>query len=53
MTSQPPQTYAPSEDIAVKICGIEQSADYDTCRNAGAAFVGMVFFPRSPRQYND
>lgn len=49
MTSQPPQTYAPSEDIAVKICGIATSADYDTCRNTGAAFIGMVFFPRSPR----
>ena len=23
--------------------------DYDACSAAGAAFVGMVFFPRSPR----
>ena len=34
---------------AVKICGIGSVADYDACRAAGAAFVGMVFFPRSPR----
>lgn len=36
-------------DTAVKICGISTPEDYDTCRAAGAAFVGMVFFPRSPR----
>ena len=34
---------------AVKICGIGSVADYDVCHSAGAAFVGMVFFPRSPR----
>ncbi|MGC6519148.1 MAG: phosphoribosylanthranilate isomerase [Candidatus Puniceispirillaceae bacterium] len=36
-------------NTAVKICGIATPDDYDTCRAAGAAFVGMVFFPRSPR----
>ncbi len=36
-------------DTAVKICGIATPADYDVCRSAGAAFIGMVFFPRSPR----
>lgn len=36
-------------DIAVKICGIATPQDYDACRAAGAAFIGMVFFPRSPR----
>ena len=35
--------------IAVKICGIASPADYDVCRDVGAAFVGMVFYPRSPR----
>ncbi len=35
--------------VAVKICGIRTADDYDACRAAGAAFVGMVFFPRSPR----
>ena len=35
--------------VDVKICGIRTADDYDACRAAGAAFVGMVFFPRSPR----
>lgn len=35
--------------VAVKICGIGTPTDYDVCRDAGAAFVGMVFYPRSPR----
>ena len=35
--------------VDVKICGIRTPDDYDACRAAGAAFVGMVFFPRSPR----
>ena len=35
--------------IAVKICGIGSAEDYDVCRDVGAAFVGMVFYPRSPR----
>ena len=36
---------------AVKICGIGSVADYDVCRSAGAAFVGMVFsaFPAPSR----
>ena len=35
--------------VDVKICGIRTADDYDACRAAGAAFVGMVFFPSSPR----
>ena len=35
--------------VDVKICGIRTADDYDACRAAGAAFVGMVFFPRSLR----
>ena len=35
--------------VDVKICGIRSVDDYDACRAAGAAFIGMVFFPRSPR----
>ena len=35
--------------VDVKICGIRTADDYDACRAAGAAFVGMVFFPQSPR----
>ena len=47
----PEQTQLPTMDtsIAVKICGIGSPADYDVCRDVGAAFVGMVFYPRSPR----
>ena len=37
------------ESIAVKICCIGSPADYDVCKDVGAAFVGMVFYPRSPR----
>ena len=36
-------------EVDVKICGIRTADDYDACRAAGAAFVGMGFFPRSPR----
>ena len=32
-----------------KICGIRTIADYEICRQAGAAFVGCVFFEKSPR----
>ncbi len=37
----------------VKICGIRTPADFDTCRDAGAAFIGMVFYPKSPRHLDD
>ena len=36
-------------NITVKICGIRSTADYDVCRQVDATFVGMVFYPRSPR----
>ena len=35
--------------IKTKICGISTTADYAVCRDAGAAFVGMVHYPASPR----
>ena len=41
--------HASPRNIAVKICGIGSASDYDVCRDVGAAFVGMVFYPRSPR----
>ena len=41
--------YQPATRVAVKICGITSPADYDACKKAGASFVGMVFFDRSPR----
>ena len=33
----------------VKICGISDKEDYITCLNAGAVWVGMVHYPKSPR----
>jgi phosphoribosylanthranilate isomerase len=36
-------------DIAVKICGLGTRADVDACARAGARYVGLVFFPKSPR----
>ncbi len=33
----------------VKICGINDPAAFDTAVEAGADWVGFVFFPRSPR----
>lgn len=35
--------------IDVKICGIASPSDYDVCVDAGAAYIGMVFYPPSPR----
>ena len=33
----------------IKICGIKTASDYIVCRDAGAAFVGMVYYPGSSR----
>jgi phosphoribosylanthranilate isomerase len=33
----------------VKICGLTCPADVDACAAAGAAYIGFVFFPKSPR----
>ena len=33
----------------VKICGLRDEAGLDAALNAGADYVGFVFFPRSPR----
>ena len=35
--------------IAVKVCGLTRSADLAAAVEAGARYVGFVFFPRSPR----
>ena len=35
--------------VDVKICGISSLADYQICRSAGAQWVGMVYYPGSPR----
>ncbi len=35
--------------VVVKICGLTRAEDVVTAVDAGAAFVGVVFFPPSPR----
>lgn len=36
-------------DIRVKICGLRTEADMAAVAVAGAAYAGLVFFPKSPR----
>jgi phosphoribosylanthranilate isomerase len=36
-------------DIRVKICGLRTAADVEAVARAGAAYVGFVFFAKSPR----
>jgi phosphoribosylanthranilate isomerase len=40
---------AASPAIAAKICGLTTPEAMDAARDHGAAFVGFVFYPRSPR----
>lgn len=37
------------QDIRVKICGLRTAADVAAAASAGAAYVGFVFFAKSPR----
>ena len=36
-------------DVAIKFCGLSRPADIRAAVDAGARYVGFVFFPRSPR----
>jgi phosphoribosylanthranilate isomerase len=36
-------------DIRVKICGLRTVADVEAVAKAGAAYMGLVFYPKSPR----
>jgi len=38
-----------TSDIRVKICGLREAADVRAAAAAGAAYVGFVFFAKSPR----
>ncbi len=38
-----------SQAVRVKICGVRDTAALAAAAEAGAEFVGLVFFPRSPR----
>ncbi|MCY4258667.1 MAG: phosphoribosylanthranilate isomerase [Rhodobacteraceae bacterium] len=35
--------------VRVKICGLTRMSDTDAALNAGASYIGLVRFPRSPR----
>lgn len=37
------------KDTSVKICGLSTGADVAAAADAGARYVGFVFFPKSPR----
>ena len=37
------------DQVRVKICGLRSVADVETVAEAGAAYMGLVFFPKSPR----
>jgi phosphoribosylanthranilate isomerase len=37
------------DDIRVKICGLREVAQVEAAVRGGAAYVGFVFFPKSPR----
>ena len=37
------------ESVRVKICGLTRVEDVRAAAEAGAAYVGFVFFPKSPR----
>lgn len=41
-----------SEDIKVKICGLSERSHVQSAVEAGAAYVGFNFFPKSPRYAN-
>ena len=36
-------------DIRVKICGLTKGTDISAAIDAGASYIGFVFFPKSPR----
>jgi phosphoribosylanthranilate isomerase len=37
------------DQVRVKICGLRTLADVQAVADAGAAYMGLVFFPKSPR----
>lgn len=38
-----------SDSVRVKICGLSKAAEIEAAADAGAAYVGFVFFEKSPR----
>ena len=39
----------PPKSVRVKVCGLREPAHVAAAAEAGAAYAGFVFFPRSPR----
>jgi phosphoribosylanthranilate isomerase len=39
----------PGRGVRVKVCGLTRPSDVEACARAGAAYMGLVFFPPSPR----
>lgn len=44
-----PAVPRPARGVRVKICGLTAPADVDAAAASGAAYMGLVFFPASPR----
>ena len=42
-------TSTASDKVKVKICGVNSEAAFDAAAEAGADWIGFVFFRRSPR----
>ncbi len=38
-----------SSHVNIKICGVTRQQDIDACASAGARYIGLNFFPKSPR----
>jgi phosphoribosylanthranilate isomerase len=39
----------PGSDVRVKICGLTREADVAACAAVGVTYIGLNFFPKSPR----
>lgn len=46
---KPAELFRMSQTVSAKICGVKTPADVATAAQAGARYVGFVFFPKSPR----
>ena len=44
-----PDRGAATDPVAVKICGLSEPVSLKAAVDAGARYVGLVFFPPSPR----
>ncbi len=49
MQQEPSKPHSETVSVQTKICGISTPEALDAALNAGAAYIGFVFFPPSPR----